>query len=81
MVMELGIIPPDAATGLNYRLEKSAFPRTCKGRRVRTYAREPRFCRAAERRQMLLRPSQKRRLAYGVIKLAASVTDVRFPGV
>ena len=37
MVMELGVIPPDAATGLNYGLEKVRFIAPVKaGARVRT---------------------------------------------
>jgi len=39
MVMELGIIPPDAATGLNYGLDKVRFVAPVKaGARVRTRA-------------------------------------------
>src|SRR5262245_16686738 len=39
MVMELGIIPPDAATGLNYGLDKVRFIAPVKaGARVRTRA-------------------------------------------
>jgi len=39
MVMELGVIPPDAATGLNYGLEKVRFIAPVKaGARVRTRA-------------------------------------------
>ena len=50
MVMELGVIPPDAATGLNYGLDKVRFIAPVKaGARVRT-AREPARSRAAERR-------------------------------
>src|SRR5437879_3402654 len=40
MVMELGVIPPDAATGLNYGLDKVRFIAPVKaGARVRTRAR------------------------------------------
>jgi acyl dehydratase len=40
MVMELGAIPPDAATGLNYGLDKVRFIAPVKaGARVRTRAR------------------------------------------
>jgi acyl dehydratase len=40
MVMELGIIPPDAATGLNYGLDKVRFIAPVKaGARVRAHAR------------------------------------------
>jgi acyl dehydratase len=40
MVMELGVIPPDAATGLNYGLDKVRFITPVKaGTRVRTRAR------------------------------------------
>ena len=39
MVMELGVIPPDAATGLNYGLDKVRFVAPVKaGARVRTRA-------------------------------------------
>src|SRR5438132_1752259 len=39
MVMELGVIPPDAATGLNYGLDKVRFLAPVKaGARVRTRA-------------------------------------------
>jgi acyl dehydratase len=39
MVMELGVIPPDAATGLNYGLDKVRFIAPVKaGARVRTRA-------------------------------------------
>src|SRR5262245_2540351 len=39
MVMELGVIPPDAATGLNYGLDKVRFGAPVKaGARVRTRA-------------------------------------------
>src|SRR5262249_47596496 len=39
MVMELGVIPPDAATGLNYGLDKVRFITPIKaGARVRTRA-------------------------------------------
>jgi acyl dehydratase len=39
MVMELGVIPPDAATGLNYGLDKVRFIAPVKaGARVRTHA-------------------------------------------
>jgi len=39
MVMELGVIPPDAATGLNYRLDKVRFIAPVKaGARVRARA-------------------------------------------
>jgi acyl dehydratase len=39
MVMELGVIPPDAATGLNYGLDKVRFVAPVKaGTRVRTRA-------------------------------------------
>jgi acyl dehydratase len=38
-VMELGVIPPDAATGLNYGLDKARFIAPVKaGARVRTHA-------------------------------------------
>jgi acyl dehydratase len=39
MVMELGVIPPDAATGLNYGLDKVRFIASVKaGARIRTRA-------------------------------------------
>jgi len=39
MVMELGVIPPDAVTGLNYGLDKVRFVAPVKaGARVRTHA-------------------------------------------
>jgi acyl dehydratase len=39
MVMELGVIPPDAATGLNYGLDKARFIAPVKaGARVRSRA-------------------------------------------
>ena len=39
MVMELGVVPPDAATGLNYGLDKVRFIAPVKaGARVRTRA-------------------------------------------
>ena len=39
MIMEIGIIPPDAATGLNYGLDKARFIAPVKaGARVRTRA-------------------------------------------
>jgi acyl dehydratase len=39
MVMQLGVIPPDAATGLNYGLDKVRFIAPLKaGARVRTRA-------------------------------------------
>jgi acyl dehydratase len=55
MIMELGVIPPDAATGLNYGLEKARFIAPVKaGSRVRARAK----LRAAEPQEdarMLLR--------------------------
>src|SRR5262249_33861731 len=40
MVMELGVIPPDAATGLNYGLDKVRFIAPVRaGARVRAHAR------------------------------------------
>ena len=55
MIMELGVIPPDATTGLNYGLEKARFIAPVKaGSRVRARAR----LRAAEPKddaRMLLR--------------------------
>jgi acyl dehydratase len=47
-VMELGIIPSDAATGLNYG-GQGAFHRAGQGGRARAHPREPRCRRAAAR--------------------------------
>ena len=47
MVMELGMIPPDAVTGLNYGLDKVRFIVPVGGR-TRAHPREPDLGRAAK---------------------------------
>jgi acyl dehydratase len=55
MIMELGVIPPDAATGLNYGLEKVRFIAPVKaGARVRARA-KLRSAEAQDDSRMLMR--------------------------
>ena len=55
MVMELGVIPPDATTGLNYGLDKVRFIAPVKAGARGAHASEPRLSRATKWRAHALK--------------------------